>query len=113
MQVEFTADTGQLTACLVGELDHHGAGEIRERIDSAILQQHCRQLVLDLSRLTFMDSSGIGLIMGRYRLVLSLGGQLTVTGMTPRIEDMLRMAGLEKLPIWEKQEKENAYETNQ
>lgn len=113
MQVEFTADAGQLTACLVGELDHHGAGEIRERIDSAILQQHCRQLVLDLSRLTFMDSSGIGLIMGRYRLMLSLGGQLTVTGMTPRMENMLRMAGLEKLPIWEKQEKENAYETNQ
>ncbi len=111
MQLKLTRQEGALTAHLIGELDHHGAGEVRERIDTAVLQQRCRQLVLDFSGLNFMDSSGIGLIMGRYRLMTSLGGTLTVRGASGRLESVIRLAGLEKLPIWGQSERKNVYET--
>ena len=111
MQLELTRLNSVLTARLLGELDHHGAGEVRERIDSAVLQQRCRRLVLDFSGLTFMDSSGIGLIMGRYRLLQTLGGELTIQGASTRLESVIRLAGLEKLPIWGETERKNVHET--
>ena len=100
MQLELTRQAEALTAALIGELDHHAAGNLRQRIDTAVLSCRCRRLVLDLERLTFMDSSGVGLIMGRYRLMTSLGGTLTVVGVSDRIGRMLRLAGLDRLPVW-------------
>ena len=111
MQLELTRQESTLTARLIGELDHHGAGTVRERIDTAVLQQHCRRLTLDLSALSFMDSSGIGLIMGRYRLMKSLGGELTIYGASQRLESVIRLAGLEKLPIWGQTERKTVNET--
>lgn len=111
MQLEIIRQTNQLTVKLSGELDHHTAGEARERIDRAVLQQRSQRLVLDFSNLTFMDSSGIGLIMGRYRLIRSLGGTLLVQGASPRLETIIRLAGLEKLPIWGNTEGVSEYET--
>jgi len=113
MQVEFTKEDGVLTALLSGELDHHGAGAIRGRIDAAALSYRCRLLVLDFSGISFMDSSGIGLIMGRYRLMLSLEGQLRLQGVSGRLERMIRLAGLDKLPIWNTQERKEHHETHQ
>ena len=112
MQLELNREGATLTAYLIGELDHHAAGDLRNRIDTAALSCRCKRLILDLGRLTFMDSSGIGLMMGRYRLVQSLGGQLTVVGASPRIREMIRLAGLDALPIWDKPtERTNANET--
>jgi stage II sporulation protein AA (anti-sigma F factor antagonist) len=111
MQVNLTRQENTLCAQLIGELDHHGAGEVREHIDNAVLRQRCRQLILDFSGLTFMDSSGIGLIMGRYRLMASLGGRLSIQGTDHRLENIIRLAGLEKLPIWDDSERKNAHET--
>lgn len=113
MQVELDCQKGQITARLVGELDHHGAGEIRETIDKAVLRCHARRLWLDFSGLSFMDSSGIGLILGRYRLLRSMGGDIRVIGASPRLERMIRLAGLDKLPIWEKSEGGIPHETCQ
>ncbi len=113
MQLELIRRPDGLTARLIGELDHHGAGEVRERIDAAVLQQSCRRLELDFSGLTFMDSSGIGLIMGRYRLLRSLGGELTLTGVSPRLESVIRLAGMDKLPVWGKNERSENHETCQ
>ena len=111
MQLELTREGAVLTAALIGELDHHAAAELRQKIDTAVLSCRPRRLTVDLGRLTFMDSSGIGLIMGRYRLMASLGGDLRLAGATPRIERMIRLAGLDKLPIWD--ERKNDHETNQ
>ena len=90
-----------LTVWLSGELDHHAAREMREQIDGAIQRSSARTLWLDFSGITFMDSSGIGLIMGRYRLMLSRGGALFVVGASDRLLRVMKLAGLEKLPIWE------------
>ena len=105
MQLELTRESGVLTAALIGELDHHAAADLRQRIDAAVLACRPQRLNIDLTRLTFMDSSGIGLIMGRYRLMGSLSGEVRVTGANPRMERMIRLAGLDKLPIWEEETK--------
>ena len=101
MQLELTREVGVLTAHLIGELDHHAATPIRRQIDAAALSCRCHRLVLDLSRLTFMDSSGIGLIMGRYRLMSGQNGTLRVVGATERVKKMILLAGLDRLPIWD------------
>lgn len=100
MYINMDMNNGVLTVHLAGELDHHTAAYMRERVDSAVLSCRCRELVLDFSGITFMDSSGVGLIMGRYRLMQTLNGQLTVQGLSPRLEQMIRLAGLDKLSIW-------------
>ena len=105
MQLELTRDGGHLTAHLIGELDHHAAADLRQKIDAATLSCRPRRLTLDLTQLTFMDSSGIGLIMGRYRLIASMDGELLLIGTNPRMERMIRLAGLDKLPIWEEETK--------
>ena len=105
MQSEFTREGAHLTVSLIGELDHHAAADLRQKIDATTLACRPRLLVIDLSRLSFMDSSGIGLIMGRYRLMTSLEGQLRLAGVHPRMERMIRLAGLDKLPIWEEETK--------
>lgn len=106
MQVEMTREGGTLTAHLIGELDHHTAAPIRNEIDAAVLAARSTRLILDLSRLTFMDSSGIGLIMGRYRLMTATGGTLRVRGDDERINRMIRLAGLDRLPIREENKEE-------
>ena len=113
MQLELVRTPEKLVARLYGELDHHGAGEVREKIDTAALGESRRRLILDLSGLSFSDSSGVGLIMGRYRLMQSLGGTLTVTGAAPRLQGMLRLAGLDKLPIWDESKGGQPNETHQ
>ena len=103
MQLELTREGGCLTVHLIGELDHHAAADVRQKIDTATLSCRPRRLRMDLSKLTFMDSSGIGLIMGRYRLMATLEGDLRLVGISPRMERMIRLAGLDKLPIWEEE----------
>lgn len=100
MVIRMGTDQSGLTVWLSGELDHHAARELREQIDSAVERSAARQLRLDFSGVTFMDSSGIGLIMGRYRLMLSRNGSLSVVGASERLRRVMKLAGLEKLPIW-------------
>ena len=89
-----------ITAWLGGEIDHHTAREMREKIDAEIEQWRPSLLILDFRDVTFMDSSGIGLIMGRYRMMTAGGGTLRVENAPPRVEQMMQMAGLHRLPIW-------------
>ncbi len=100
MDVKISADNAVTTVYLSGELDHHNATPLRERVDTLITQRRPQKIVLDFGGITFMDSSGIGFVMGRYKLITSLGGTLQVIGATPRMEKVMRLAGLERLPIW-------------
>lgn len=95
VKTDYRDDT--LTALLQGDIDHHTAAAMREAIDKAAEGSLPKRLVLDFSGVSFMDSSGVGLIMGRYRLIRSMGGSLTVTGASPRIQTMMKMAGLDLL----------------
>ncbi len=99
---------------LSGDIDHHRATGMRQSIDTVLCEERPSILELDFSGVTFMDSSGIGLIMGRYRLLNSWGGQLIVTHIPPHIEKLMHLAGLGCLPIFEENTKEGmSHETNQ
>ena len=67
MEIIFSVTGNILIAELFGELDHHGAERVRERIDKAMDSHRSQKLILDFTKVTFMDSSGIGMILGRYR----------------------------------------------
>ena len=84
---------------LSGELDHHAARKAMEEMEMAIDAAVPLKLVLDLGGVTFMDSSGVGLIMGRYRLMNLLGGTVSVTGCSDRVRKMLALAGMDRLKI--------------
>ena len=101
MAVRIETANGGITAWLTGELDHHTAAAMRETVDAAVQRSNVRSLRLDFSGITFMDSSGIGLVMGRYRLMQSRGGRLLVVGVSERLLRVMKLAGLEKLPVWE------------
>jgi stage II sporulation protein AA (anti-sigma F factor antagonist) len=91
---------GLLSARLSGEIDQAGAAGLREKIDRAADSCLPETLMLDFTGVNFMDSSGIGLIMGRYRLMQTMGGELLVTGASPRLRRMMQLGGLEQLPIF-------------
>ncbi|MBQ7160261.1 MAG: anti-sigma factor antagonist [Clostridia bacterium] len=95
---------GELRVELSGEIDHHTAKGLRERIDTAIFLYRAESVVLGLGGVGFMDSAGLGLILGRYAKVRELGGRLTVADPTPEAEKILRLAGADKLVTIKKRE---------
>ena len=84
----------KLTALLSGEIDHHSAGKIRDEIDTAIEHHRPKFLVLDFGGVSFMDSSGIGLVMGRYKLMKSLGGTVCVENTPKPLRKVMKLSGL-------------------
>lgn len=90
-----------LTAYLAGEIDHHSARSIREEIDEAATRAQPGELILDFRDVSFMDSSGIGLVMGRYSLMQELGGELRVVNLSAHIKKVMKLAGLDRLAVME------------
>ena len=102
MPVRIETSGEVVTAYLSGELDHHAARGIREDIDAAVDRDMPTLLILDFGEITFMDSSGIGLVMGRYRKLQQTGAELHVANTPPHIYKVMKLAGLEKLAKIEK-----------
>ena len=88
---------GTLIVRVTGEIDHHTAAHIRAAIDRELFERRPKRLTLDLSRVSFMDSSGLGLIMGRLAVVRELGGEMTVCDPGPETRQILALAGMERL----------------
>jgi stage II sporulation protein AA (anti-sigma F factor antagonist) len=88
---------GILTAVLSGEIDHHSAREIREEIDETASRVKPKKLILDFSAVEFMDSSGVGLIMGRCKLMRLWGGTVEIANLPQKIERIVSLAGLNQL----------------
>ncbi len=99
MNLHYDTNGERLTVKLDGEIDHHSTTKLRTEVDEAIYLHHPRQLVLNFEDVTFMDSSGIGLIMGRYRILHPLGGEIILLHPAPHIKRILRLAGMEKLAV--------------
>ena len=85
-----------LTVMLKNEIDHHSAAAVREKIDEALYKERPRELVFELSDVNFMDSSGLGLVLGRYAKARELGTEVTVKNPSKRTEKIFRMAGTDK-----------------
>ena len=82
---------------LRGEIDHHSAVTVRSAIDDMIRSKRPGELVIDMSAVDFMDSSGLGLIMGRYNTMKEIGGSVTVADPTPATEKIMNLAGMERI----------------
>ena len=80
-----------------GELDHHSAKDVREMIDREIELKKIKNLVLDFNKVSFMDSSGIGVIAGRYKIINSLGGKIMVIRANEQVDKILEISGLKKI----------------
>lgn len=104
MAAQITYEKDKMSVRLEGDLDHHSAAIIRAGIDDAILVNRPRILALDFGAITFMDSSGIGLVMGRYRLMQSLGGEIVMQNLPDNIKKVMKLAGLDRLGKIEERE---------
>lgn len=82
---------------LRGEIDHHSAVAVRTAIDDMIHTKRPRELIIDMSAVDFMDSSGLGLIMGRYNTMKEIGGGIIVSDPTAATEKIMKLAGLERI----------------
>lgn len=105
MGVRVASYKNTLTALIEGDIDHHTAKEIRETIDGYVERYNPKLLELDFSGVQFMDSSGIGLIMGRFKLMSAMKGNLKVINIPKSLERMVKLSGLGALGIFEKEEK--------
>lgn len=97
MNLEMQIKEHNLIAKLVGELDHHSAESTRRKIDQYYVDKKLHNIILDLRKVTFMDSAGIGLIMGRYKNVLEKKGKLLLVSNNKSIDRILKMSGLLKI----------------
>ncbi|MDD7402357.1 MAG: anti-sigma factor antagonist [Butyribacter sp.] len=79
------------------DLDHYAVTGIREQSDKLIEREHIRHIIFDFSGVGFMDSSGIGLIMGRYKKVMFLGGKAAVTNVGKTVDRIFQLSGLYKI----------------
>ena len=89
--MKYQVEENCLTIFLPGELDHHNAEEIRKGSDKLIEENHIKCVIFDFQETNFMDSSGIGVIMGRYKLVYLLGGEVWA------VQKILTMSGVTKI----------------
>lgn len=86
-----------LTIYLPNDLDHHNAEEIKVEADHLIERNHIRYVIFDFAETNFMDSSGIGVIMGRYKRVYMLGGEVWAVHANERMKKILTMSGVMKI----------------
>lgn len=104
-QIEYERVKNTLFLRLPPEIDHHSSSEIRERTEEYLRQGGIRCIVFDFSRTTFMDSSGVGAILGRYKRMREKGGSVAVCHADERIRRILRISGIDRLvEEWRPQE---------
>lgn len=97
MQMEFYMLDSTLVVALMGEIDHHTCVAIRQAVDRNYQKKRAKNLLFDFEKVTFMDSSGIGMLMGRYRLVAIGGGRTGLYNVPKDIERILKMSNVCKL----------------
>ncbi len=80
-----------------GDIDHHSAALIKQKIDKEFSRAQAKNIIFDFSKVTFMDSSGIGMIIGRYKLLEASGGTLLIASINPEVSKIFELSGLKKI----------------
>ncbi len=94
MKLKLSLKGNELNAALAGELDEHSAADVRRKLDDALRDPDITRVVFDMRSVTFMDSSGIGVILGRYRRMMERGGSMSVMNAKGGVERLLRLSGV-------------------
>ncbi len=97
MEVRLESYGTTLVAKLEGEIDQSCSAEIREKIDREINLHNINNLVMDFYGVTFMDSSGIGMLIGRYKQIKARGGKMMVIRTRPQVDKILELSGIKKI----------------
>lgn len=95
--MQYQVEENCLTIFLPKEVDHHNAEDIRREADQVIEGKHIKHVIFDFRDTSFMDSSGIGVIMGRYRQIYLLGGEIWAVNASERMKKILNMSGVTKI----------------
>ena len=93
----FSEGKNAIIVSLYGEVDQYIAAELKGRIDIEIQSSLKRNVIIDLKNVEMMDSSGIGLIVGRYKLTTSLGGKFAICNADSNVQRMLELSGITKV----------------
>ena len=102
MNTKYINEDKLLILEITEEVDHHTAEKIRRKADYEIQRYMPKKAIFDFANVTFMDSSGIGMIIGRYKMLMMLDGTLGITNVKPSIKRIMEMSGLLKIiPIYE------------
>lgn len=99
MNLNFKKEKGTTVIEFFGELDNHTAGLTKENLDMIMDKNPSTNYIFDLGNLKFMDSSGIGILLGRYRAIKNKGGNLFVRNINPQIDKVFRVSGLYQVLI--------------
>lgn len=89
---------------LAGELDHHEAEKLRETWKDMLYKNSVKHVILNMELVTFMDSSGLGVVLGRYKEITQLGGEMVVCSLSPSVKRLFEMSGLFKIIRFEENE---------
>ncbi len=97
MRLKLEVENNTLIIHLDGELDHHSTEEVREDIDNAIDSRNIKNIIFELSNMKFMDSSGVGVVIGRYKKIDKVGGVVGIVNSNPHVDKIFEMAGIYKI----------------
>ncbi len=95
--VIFSVNNSSLTAYIKCDVDHHSARNMREAIDRMLFENKPDILIIDFSAVGFMDSSGLGLILGRVEKAAALGAEVQISGASPSLMKLIRLSGIERV----------------
>lgn len=97
MRLKLIGERQAIIAVIDGEIDHHSAQRIKSLIDAEIKRTNAVNVIFDFRNVTLMDSSGLGVILGRYRLVQPFGGTVVIVGASGSVRRVLDMSGIDKI----------------
>lgn len=93
----YLEDKTLLVEILSSELDHHVARDVREEVDTILMKKQIDYIIFDFQYVNFMDSSGIGVIIGRYKKIVNHGGRVSVINMNSRVKKLFNLSGMSKI----------------
>lgn len=97
MELKFKRKNKTLIILITGEIDHHTSQELRRQTESALEQIGGKNIIFGFEEVSFMDSSGIGVMIGRYKQIQSLGGRIAIACPNEKIEEIIQLSGLSRL----------------
>ena len=97
MNVKYEEKDKLLILEITEEIDHHTSEKIRRKADYEITRYMPRKVIFDFSNVQFMDSAGIGMILGRYKMMKMLGGSVEMKNVSPMLKKIFEMSGLTKI----------------
>lgn len=97
MEINYSKKDKLLKVEITEEIDHHIVERIRRKVDDEITRHMPRKTVFDFDRVSFMDSAGIGMIIGRYKMMKLIGGETEIVNISPNVKRILEMSGINKI----------------